>query len=225
MKIDFHVHTNASVDSSIDVRDLLMKAKKVGIIPAITNHNKLVFPKRTFPYIPGEEIMTEDGEVIGLFLNEEIKSKLSLGETLDKIREQGALSVAPHPFSPLRHGIGMHSKGVDIIEVFNGRQHPDTDELAERFAKEWKKPIVGGSDAHFLFEFGRCYTEIPDMELEPKKILRALKKPKIHRYKTNFARLQAAKLAFKMKQVSRGQNPFYPASQTKQKIFKKRARK
>ncbi len=76
--------------------------------------------------VVGEEVTTADGEIIGLFLTERIPDMLSVEETIDIIREQGGLVIAPHPFS--FHVPGLKERilyqDIDVLEVINGG-HPD----------------------------------------------------------------------------------------------------
>jgi predicted metal-dependent phosphoesterase TrpH len=83
----------------------------------------------------------------------------------------------------LRDGIGDPKllKKVQLIEVFNAHALSRFDEQAEEFAKKENKLKTAGSDSHFIYEFGSTYVELnltPD-ELEPKKVLKALKNGKI----------------------------------------------
>lgn len=190
MKIDFHVHTNASVDSSIEPKDLLKKSKKLGIIPAITDHNSIEshkkFKELKGKVILGEEVRTDVGDLIGLYIQELIPKKTPFLEALDNIKEQGGIACLPHGFDKFRYGVGYkfpeYAKKVEIIEVFNARCFtPGPNKKAEEFAKKHKKLITAGSDSHLLFEFARTYTELPDFDLEnPKALLKALKKARIH---------------------------------------------
>ena len=98
--------------------------------------------------------MTRDGEIIGLFLQEKICPFLSAEEMLDEIREQGALSVVPHPFCSYRlvlRSDAMESliDRIDIIEGFNSRVLDDWDNsMARGYAARRGKSISAGSDAH-----------------------------------------------------------------------------
>ncbi|HEV3312657.1 MAG TPA: histidinol-phosphatase, partial [Chloroflexota bacterium] len=70
---------------------------------ALTDHDELVGAlelKKRAPFfvIPGEEIKTAHGEIIGLFLQEWIPPKLSPLETIERIREQAGIVYVPHPF-------------------------------------------------------------------------------------------------------------------------------
>ena len=191
IKLDFHCHTHHSIDSIIKPRELAAKAKRLGIVPAVTDHNNLGAHKELkalgMRFIPSEEIRTIEGDLIALCLNEVIPKKTPFLEAIDKIKEQGALSYLPHMFDKTRHGVAYHqlASKVDIIEAFNARcplQKYNDD--AMHFAKKHKKLIAAGSDSHFLFEFGRTYFEVnaefEDIKNNPKALLHALKNVKIH---------------------------------------------
>ncbi len=180
MRIDFHVHTNSSVDSTIKVGELAKKARQLGVIPAITDHGSggswEGMKSTGAVFIQGEEIRTLSGDLIGLFVTEEIPSRLSFEETADRIKEQGGLVYLPHMYDKTRYGCGDgHIDLVDIIEVFNGRCISAFNELAAETAKKTAKLGSAGSDSHFLLEFGDTYTELPDFDIEnPRELLKAL---------------------------------------------------
>ncbi len=112
---------------------------------------------KDFQVIVGAEIRTEYGDVIGLFLNEEIKSNRFI-EVAEEIREQDGVMVLAHPF---RKGIKFPTdllKYVDLIEGFNARSPKDLNEKAKELARSYGMPMTAGSDAHFGFEIGRGIT-------------------------------------------------------------------
>ncbi|MBU0532933.1 PHP domain-containing protein [Candidatus Micrarchaeota archaeon] len=192
MKIDFHVHTNSSIDSIIKPKDLAQKAHRLKIIPAITDHNNMCSHKdMTSEFIPSEEVRTDLGDLIGLYLNEEIPRGISFMDALDKIHEQGALSYLPHMYEVTRSGV-IPSKEeiskIDIIEIFNARCLNDYfNEKAKQFAKQHNLLAAVGSDAHFLFEFGSTYAEVSDFDLNnPKALLKVLPKAKFVTKKAPF---------------------------------------
>lgn len=185
MKIDFHVHTNYSIDSIIKPKELALKSKKNGIIFANTDHNTIeahrVFKELNIPFILGEEIRTDRGDLIGLYINELIPKKTPFLEAIDKIHSQGGLTYLPHMYDLTRKGVvptKEEAKKLDIIETFNARcLSSKYNDQAEAFAKDNKILQALGSDSHFLFEFGRNHTELPDFDLDnPKELLKALKK-------------------------------------------------
>ena len=187
MRIDFHVHTKHSPDSLNEPRDIARLAMRFGVVPAITDHNSVrahrEFKKGTF--IPGEEIRTDLGDLIALFITEEIPKYTPFMEALDLIREQGGISCVPHMYDIARDGVGLKNerfvKEADIVEVFNARcLRSEYNEKAFMFAKKNKKLMGAGSDSHTLQEFGKTYVEVPDSDLdEPKGLLKALKNGRI----------------------------------------------
>lgn len=184
VKIDFHLHTHFSLDSRTQPKHLVAKAKKFGIIPAITDHNTIEAHKEMrllgAEFIPGEEISTDKGDLIGLYLNELIPKRTPFLEAIDKIHGQDGIAYLPHMYDYGRSGAYApedEAKKVDIIEVFNARcLDPDFNVKAENFSLKHNKLKAAGSDSHFLFEFGKTYTELPDFDLSnPKELLKALK--------------------------------------------------
>jgi hypothetical protein len=167
---DLHLHTSWSHDCSIDVDELLDHAEAQGLgAIAVTDHNVIGGALeaverargRRLAVIPGEEIKTaEDGEVIGLFLREEIPPGMSFGETIDAIRTQGGLVYVPHPFDRL-HAIPSpatlhrHLAEIDVFEVYNARLLFEAyNEEALRFARKYNLTPGAGSDAHVLAGVG-----------------------------------------------------------------------
>ncbi len=187
MKIDFHVHTDASSDSLIRPPDLAKKSKKLGVIPAITDHNSVAANSKmksfNVPFIPGEEIATDRGDLTALFVNEPIARKTPFAEALDLIHAQGAIAYLPHMFDKTRFGAiptEKEASKIDIVEIFNSRCHSEVyNSRAKTFAKKHKILSAVGSDSHFLFEFGTTYTTLPDFDLDsPKQLLKSLKSAK-----------------------------------------------
>ena len=190
IRIDFHVHTHYSPDSIIDPRRLAEKSRRLGIIPAITDHYSIeaheAVRKTGMGFIPGEEILTDRGDLIGLFVNELIPKGTPFLEAIDRVHEQGGLTYLPHMYDYGRsgkHASDAEAAKADIIEAFNARcMRTEFNEKAEAFARKHGKPMAAGSDSHFLFEFGKTYTELPDFELNsenPKALLKALAKAKL----------------------------------------------
>ncbi len=187
MKLDLHMHTRYSADSLNDLKEIMKKTKELGIIPAITDHNNIDahahFRKLGFNFIPGEEITTEEGDLIGLYLNERIKKGTPFMDALDLIRRQGGLVYLPHMYDNRGHRISQTNlaKEVDIIEVHNPRcSFSVHNQKAMQFAIENKKYKGAGGDSHFIFEIGNAYVETLDVDVsEPKELLSALKNGKI----------------------------------------------
>ncbi|MBM4241560.1 MAG: PHP domain-containing protein [Euryarchaeota archaeon] len=166
MKYDFHVHSKYSIDGFLDPEKIVMIAEKKGLNGiAITDHDTIKGGIRAKKYqtenlkvIVGSEITTERGEIIGLFLKDEIKSQNSQ-DVIHEIKDQGGTVVIPHPFDELRNsGFRPTKKDVkliDNIEVFNSRCiFQKYNENASIFAKKHKLAVIAGSDAHFVNEIG-----------------------------------------------------------------------
>jgi predicted metal-dependent phosphoesterase TrpH len=145
--------------------ELIAQAISVGLHGiAITDHDTMagVFEAQkiapsSFEIIPGEEITTDRGEVIGLFLTEEI-SPDPFDEVLFKIRTQNGLVIVPHAFDPFRKAImpsDQEAKRFDAIEILNGRaMFSSINKKAQAYAQRNNCAMVCGSDAHYLFEVG-----------------------------------------------------------------------
>lgn len=181
MKVDFHLHTKYSPDSLNSLKDFRKECLRKGIFPVITDHNTiegaLKYKKLYKDVIVGEEIRTLTGEVIGIFLNEAIPKNLTMAETLDLIKSQGAISYVPHPFDALRRSaVQKIDFKFDVIEVFNSRViKQQYNRMAEDFAVK-NKVIKGvGSDAHLISEIGTSYAVMDSFD-SPKEFLKNLKK-------------------------------------------------
>ncbi len=191
MWADFHIHTYWSKDSMSNPRDILKMARKKGLrVIAITDHNEIGGALETdkeamlsgtdIEVIIGEEIKTNRGDIIGLFLTEKIRKGLSPEETIDLIKEQGGIVVIPHPFDRKGRGaLGEYTvkiaHKVDFIEVENGRTPSYNNEKARVFSEKHGIPGVGGSDAHWFREVGKVKTKVRRIEngkIEPEKIIR-----------------------------------------------------
>ena len=179
MRFDLHIHSEYSYDSFNKIDDILKIAKQRGLSGiAITDHGtfrgSLEASKRAKRWgllaIPGMEISTEIGDVVGLFLNEEIIST-TFNNVINEIRNQGGLVVLPHPFKRTKFISDDILCKIDLIEVFNARGESlgmnYCNKRAYELALKNKIPMSAGSDAHFLTEIGRgCIDITPVYSLE-----------------------------------------------------------
>lgn len=167
---------------------------------AITDHNTIAAAlalreQAPIPIIVGEEIRTTRGEIIGLFLQEEIPPDLSPAETVRRIREQGGLVYVPHPCDRVRHSalepeaLREIIAQVDIIEVLNARVTLAADNhQAGELARAHHLRMGAGSDAHQGHEIGRAYVEMPPFEdaasfmqsLSQGRVIGRLSSPLVH---------------------------------------------
>ena len=162
---DLHMHTDHSHDCAVPVADLLDYADAQGLgAIAITDHNVFAGAEeavqlalgRDLVVIPGEEIKTERGEVIGLFLREKIERGLPMADTIGAIREQGGVVYLPHPFDRLHTipdapTLHRHLPEIDVFEVYNARLlFEGFNDEALRYARKYNLTMGAGSDAHVL---------------------------------------------------------------------------
>lgn len=144
-----------------------------------------------FTVIVAEEILTPYGEIMGMFLEETIPSRLPVKEVISQIRAQGGLVCLPHPFDVLRRSalrnnmIEEIAEQVDIIEVFNSRTLlPQNSAKALAFASKYGIAKSAGSDAHTPCEIGNAYVEMSEFKGKD-DFLQALKKGRIFGHMTN----------------------------------------
>jgi len=173
MKVDLHSHTFCSKDCCSSYGKIIDAVKRSGVDGiAVTDHNEFdgaVELKSQAPFlvVPGEEIKTSGGEVIGLFLREWIPPNLDPLETVQRIHEQGGLVYVPHPFDRFRgshitpEALDAIRPHVDLLEVFNARNAlPSFNALALDYARQHGLRAGAGSDAHTCGEYGRGYVEL-----------------------------------------------------------------
>ncbi len=205
---DLHTHTSWSHDCAVPVEDLVAHAEASGLgAIAITDHNRLagaleaaeLARGRGLVVIPGEEVKTDgQGEVIGLFLREEIPAGLSFADTIAAIRSQGGLVYLPHPFDR-RHAIPdpatlhRHLADIDVIEVYNARLlFEGYNEEALRFARKYNLLMGAGSDAHVLPGLGTGAVRMRAFRT-PEEFLLSLRSAQILRRPRSLAYLQSLK--------------------------------
>ena len=216
--VDLHMHTDWSHDCSIPVSDLLDHAEEIGLGGiAITDHNAFggaleavdLATVRDLVVIPGEEVKTDgQGEVIGLFLEEEIPRGLSFADTIAAIREQGGLVYLPHPFDRM-HSIPdpatlhRHLAEIDVFEVFNARLLRDSfNDEALRFARKYRLLQGAGSDAHVLQGVGTGAVRMRRFE-GAEEFLLSLRTAEILRRPKSLAYLQSLKWVAQVKEKVR----------------------
>ncbi len=206
--VDLHMHTTWSHDCSIEVDDLLGHAESEGLgAIAVTDHN--VFGGaleavekargRKLIVIPGEEVKTDgEGEVIGLFLKEEIPRGMTFAETVAAIRSQGGLVYVPHPFDRL-HSIPSAATlqrnlgEIDVFEVYNARLLFEGYNVeALRFARKYNLTAAAGSDAHVLQGVGTGAVRMRRFQ-GPEEFLLSLRSAEILRRPKSLAYLQGLK--------------------------------
>ncbi len=173
-KVDFHTHSWASPDGNLTKDDYtkLLENNVLDYI-AVTDHNTVqaaielnnAFGDRI---IIGKEIMTQQGEIIGLFLSADIPAGRGLLETITMIKDQGGLVYVPHPFESIRKGLSrsvldVHTEKIDIVEIHNARAFfQNLGPQAATWAKFHHKVMAASSDAHGKKGIGTTYTVLTD---------------------------------------------------------------
>ena len=204
---DLHMHTDHSHDCAVPVPALLDHAESIGLgAIAITDHNVFsgaqeaveLARDRELVVIPGEEVKTDSGEVIGLFLDEEIPRGMSMGDTIAAIREQGGVVYLPHPFDRLHTipdatTLHRHLAEIDVFEVFNARLLFEAmNDEALRFARKYNLTMGAGSDAHVLQGVGTGLVRLRAFET-PEEFLISLRTAEIVRRPKSLLYLQGLK--------------------------------
>jgi predicted metal-dependent phosphoesterase TrpH len=174
LKYDLHLHSRYSPDGTQDVKDIVRIAKKRGLDGiAVTDHDTirggldaLKLKPEGIDVICGCEVNTNRGDVIGLYLTEEIKARDHVA-VIEEIHAQGGVAIVPHPFDSMRGSAfwltDRDAPLIDAVEVFNARCifHRSND-AADRYADRYKIAKTGGSDAHFGAEIGNAGTLIDE---------------------------------------------------------------
>ncbi len=126
---DLHMHTIYSFDGTATVPATLRRAHEKGLsVIAITDHDEIAGALNAvslahlygIEVIPGIEITTADGHLLGLFVTEIIPAGLSLVDTVLKVRELGGICIAPHPGAG-----GMGMKSLSVSTIAKALHHPE----------------------------------------------------------------------------------------------------
>jgi len=172
--VDFHCHTQYSKDSLTSLEKAMAVCRKKGIHRlVISDHNTIVGARRAFQLDPqmvivGEEIKTQQGELLAAYVQEEIPAGLPSLEAISRLRSQGAFISVSHPFDRLRNGhwelddLQRIAPLVDAIEIFNSRcMSSRFNQQAADFARQHHLPGTAGSDAHTPSEIGGARVSLP----------------------------------------------------------------
>jgi predicted metal-dependent phosphoesterase TrpH len=211
--VDLHMHTDHSPDCATPVEVLLATAREQGLgAIAITDHNEISGalaaceqaqrssgPHPPVKVIVSEEVKTaEQGEVIGLFLQEKIPRGLTLAETVAEIKRQGGLVYVPHPFDRM-HSVPDYEHlltildDIDAIEVFNPRVAIGAfNEEAVRFAAKYRIVAGAGSDSHVAQGLGSVRIRMRNFD-GPQEFLQSLRDADIVTRPSSLLYVQALK--------------------------------
>ena len=162
----FHVHTKFSFDSWLSPLTIISRARDSHTdILLVTDHNSIRGsaevarlaqgnPKHV---VVGGEYKTEKGDIIGLFLTNEITSRQS-DEVIREIKQQGGIVILPHPYKGHLLDETLLAK-IDLVETLNARCSFAENCLAEELGRRLDKPSFAGCDAHCAEEIGSAIME------------------------------------------------------------------
>jgi predicted metal-dependent phosphoesterase TrpH len=190
-KVDFHMHSRYSHDSRTGLEELAARARELGLARiALTDHNTAegalaLRGQEPELVIAGEEVKTTEGEVIGLFIDHTIKAWQTPESVMDEIHEMGGLVYIPHPFDRWRANFPPHrvvalADRIDVIEGYNQWADPGANQAAVDIARDLRKPVAFGSDAHTVGELGHSWIEVEPFS-GPADLLEKLSRATGHR--------------------------------------------
>jgi hypothetical protein len=172
--VEFHCHTQYSSDSLTSLEKALAVCHKKGVHRlVISDHNTISGARLALQLAPemviiGEEIMTQQGELLAVYVQEEIPAGLPPVEAISRLRAQGAFISVSHPFDRMRHGhwsladLERIAPLVDAIEIYNSRcMLPWYNWQAAAFARAHGLLGTVGSDAHIPGEIGGALLSLP----------------------------------------------------------------
>jgi len=190
MIFDPHIHSIYSGDAKGTPRQIIKRAIRIGLDAiAIADHDTLHGSKvaekeakdfKDIIVVPAMELSTSKGHIVALGIEDQIEKGISPQEAVDRIHEQSATAIVPHPFIRYREGllVNIQDLRMDAIETLNSRYiFGYSNWRARRFAKDKNLPMIGASDAHFVAAIGSCFTLV-DAEPSVDDILKAIVKGK-----------------------------------------------
>lgn len=171
VRVDLHVHSSASFDCSVEPGQVGARCRRLGLTPIfLTDHNTIegavrIRDSHEFAVVVGEEVMTRDGELVGLFLTEVVPQGLSANEVAAQIKAQGGLVYLEHPYDPYRRHLSEKAIEeiadlIDIVEVWNGRSDHQLNRRAMQLCDVLGAAPGAGSDAHTLRDIGSVYVDM-----------------------------------------------------------------
>lgn len=181
-KADLHVHSKYSADSIIKPKEIVFFAQKRGLnAVAITDHDQVegarkIAKETNFLIIPGTEVSSLGGHIIGLNVQEIIPKGLSADDTVDRIHQQGGIAIGCHPFALFKGSVGKYiNKKFDAVETINSSSFPfkSASKKADLLASRFGLSKVAGTDAHIGQVIGCAYTFI-DAEPSVDAILKSI---------------------------------------------------
>ncbi len=189
LAVELHSHSVRSHDGRDPVEQLLERAQAVDLDAlAVTDHDAIeasleaaeLAPEYGLVGIPGIEISSAAGHILGLGVEEVIERDRPFHETIERIHDAGGIAVVPHPFQELRKGVlrsvsKQDLVAADAIEVYNSRLLTGhSNRQAETLAERYGLPMTAGSDAHVAEMVGQAVTVVDTADHSADGILAAI---------------------------------------------------
>ena len=150
VKLDLHIHSEHSPDGRMALDEIVACARARGLQGvAVCDHDRALtetWDAPDFLLIPGVELSTDQGHLLGLFVTEQIEAR-ELDAAIDAVHACGGLAVMAHPFerSSDAQRLDAYLDRLDGIEVWNGRadrKNPQANAMACALAQRAQKPAV-----------------------------------------------------------------------------------
>ena len=190
MKIDMHCHVKeGSIDSKVGLDEYITKLKEHGFEGMlITDHDTYKGYRHwkyhmkgkvhdDFVVLKGIEYDTCDAGHIICIMPEGVKMRLlelrglPVSALIDFVHRHGGILGPAHPcgekylsFTKTKKFYKSPEiiKRFDFIEAFNACEPEESNREAMKLTMKYKKPGIGGSDAHKLDCVSLAYTELPE---------------------------------------------------------------
>jgi predicted metal-dependent phosphoesterase TrpH len=179
------------IDGTSHIRDILKRAKKRGLkCIAITDHNTTVgnleaqklAKKFGIIVVPAMELSTDSGELLCYGITSKVPKGLPIRDAIDMVHQQGGVVAIAHPYNPKHPNIDFarvdrhlfKSLNIDAIEVYN-QLMGKVDSRYVELARKLDVAIIGGSDAHILYQIGKGVTIFPNSVKTAQDVIEAIK--------------------------------------------------
>lgn len=195
--IDLHIHSApASPCSSVAVNQIIDAAKNLGLDGiCLTDHNYLwgskeveeLRQKHGFLVLRGNEITTDQGDVLVFGLEKNIQGIVKLDALRREVSAVGGVIILAHPFrgfltfnvaelglTPQKAAARDLFQYVDAVEVLNAKVTEKENNLAAEVAQILGLPATGGSDAHEVEEVGLYATRFAASITNEEELINAL---------------------------------------------------
>lgn len=183
VSLDLHIHSDYSSDGILSLEQIVAGCRAAGLQGcALCDHERVLTDKVDLPddflLIPGVEIATQYGHLLGLFVSRPIETT-DFEQAAAAIHAQGGLTVMAHPFahnipdSALEAAVPL----LDGLEVHNSRvewKHRRANRRAAAFAAKHGLFPHAGSDAHVYEELGAGRITLEVDTLTPAAVKAAL---------------------------------------------------